>query len=86
MKQVREMTIQLKWGFHEWEDHSKIMFLEDRFYMWEQFGRIHLKDTQTQRKTSFIEIYNGSEEKGFQRALTHFKNFISSAKTEVVNN
>jgi hypothetical protein len=71
-----------KWSFKEWLDHSKTMFVEDRFCLWESFGRIYLKDTHTQAKTSLIEKYDGSEEKGFQRALIHFENFISIAKND----
>tara|TARA_Y100000310_G_C19955637_1_gene478869 strand:+ start:228 stop:470 length:243 start_codon:yes stop_codon:yes gene_type:complete len=68
------------WNFQEWVDHSKVMLLEDRFCMWLQDGRIYLKDTHTQRKTSLIEEYNGSEKKGFERALMHFENFIIISK------
>ena len=50
--------------------------------MWGQGGRIYFKDTHTQRKTSLMEVYNGSEKIGFQRALYHFENFISIAKAE----
>ena len=71
-----------KWNFHEWEDHSKVMLLEDRFCMWLKDGRIYLKDSHTQRYTSLIEEYNGSKEKGFQRALMHFENFITISKAE----
>ena len=71
---------QCKWGSHEWREHSEVMLLESRFCMWEQSGRIWLKDMHTQRKTSLTEAYNNSKEKGFQRALIHFENFISIAK------
>jgi hypothetical protein len=72
----------LNWSFSKWENHSHVIFLEDRFCMWLQDGRIYLKDTKTQRKTSLIEEYNGSEKKGFERALVHFENFIINGKSE----
>tara|TARA_R100001530_G_scaffold81362_1_gene56767 strand:+ start:276 stop:512 length:237 start_codon:yes stop_codon:yes gene_type:complete len=73
-------NIQGNWSFREWESRSKVIFLEDRFCMWLQDERIYLIDTHTQRKTSLIEAYNGSEEKGFKRALAHFENFITIVK------
>mgnify|MGYP000327170965 CR=1 FL=1 len=72
-----------EWNFSRWNDNSKTMFLDSRFCMWEQGGRIYFKDTRTQSKTSLMEVYNGSVKKGFQRALVHFENFISIAKVEM---
>jgi len=69
-----------EWNFSRWNDNSKTMFLESRFCMWEQNGRLYFIDTHSQRKTSLMEVYNGNEKKGFQRALVHFENFISIAK------
>ena len=72
--------IQGNCSFREWKNQSKVIFLEDRFCMWLQDGLIYLKDTKTKRKTYLIEVYNGSEKKGFKRALAHFENFITIAK------
>ena len=79
MENLKEFT---NCSFREWENRSKVIFLEDRFCMWLHDSRICLIDAHTQRKTSLIEKYNGSEEKGFKRALLHFENFITIAKSE----